>query len=709
MPTTSGSNQAKTLNVLTAHFTVGMDQVSSLEHRLDELQNMVPFGSHSTTEDGTYLSINNLELAWLGLTRDEVVGCKKLQDFLAPESQEKLARLVSRSGLRGLHEVALEIVDSRGTVRAVSLSFANHNATASDSVGAVNRFVLFDMTEQNLNAERQRVRAFAFESLAGTCVTDSDGVILQINAAFTLLTGYTAEEIKGQTMRLLSSGYHDKAYYQAMWKAIQSQGYWQGEITNRRKNGEIYAQWLSISATKRTDGSVSNYVGTFFDISASKANQAEIRHLAFYDALTQLPNRRLMEDRLAHDLLLALRSGKRGSLLFVDLDNFKAINDTKGHASGDRVLIETASRLKQCVREGDTVARIGGDEFVVILDSLHTDTLEAAALARIVAEKVLLNLSKPYQFSGFDFSTTASIGISVFDGSEAASELLRQADIAMYKAKSLGRNTLAFFSPDLNFAATKRANLLLDLSRAVSKGQLELYYQPQVNQDHHIIGAEALLRWNHPVLGMVSPADFIPLAEDSGLILPIGHWVLETACQQLQSWATNPQTEGLRLAINVSARQLVQSDFVHQVRNAIARYGVRAHNLELEITESMVLDISDTQMKMQELDMLGVGFSMDDFGTGFSSLSSLTKLKLRQLKIDKSFVHNMELTVSDTVVVQTIIGMAVSLGLEVIAEGVETASQRALLSKLGCHLYQGYLFSPAVPLTTFAKLLTDFE
>ncbi len=698
--------QDRTLALGPVNFKMGLEQISGLERKLEELQNLVPFGSHSAADDGTYLSVNNLELAWLGLPREAVVGHKKLQDFLGRESQEKLARLINRIGLRGLHDVALDLVNAHGAIRAVSLSFAAHNAPVYEPVESVNRFVLFDMTEHNRNVERQRVRALAFESLAGACVTDSDGTILQINAAFTLLTGYAPEDIKGKSMRLLSSGYHDKAYFQEMWQAINSKGYWQGEICNRRKDGEIYAQWLSISATTRSDGSVSNYVGTFFDISASKANQAEIRHLAFYDALTQLPNRRLLEDRLAHVLSLAKRSGKCGALLFIDLDNFKAINDTRGHASGDKVLIETASRLRQCVREGDTVARVGGDEFVVILDSLHTDALEAAALARVIAEKVLIHLSQPYHLTGFDFSSTASIGISICDGNEAAAELLRQADIAMYQAKGLGRNTLVLFSAALNLAATTRASLLLDLSRAVAKKQLELYYQPQLNEHAQIIGAEALLRWNHPSLGMVSPVDFIPIAEESGLIISIGSWVLETACQQLQRWSTNPLTQHLRLAVNVSARQFFHADFADQVKGLIERLDINAQKLELEITESMVLDISDTQTKMKALDHIGVGFSMDDFGTGFSSLSSLTKLKLRQLKIDRCFVRNMEMTQSDAVVVQTIVAMATSLGLEVIAEGVENESQRAMLAQLGCKLYQGFLFSPAVDLDSFENLLT---
>lgn len=436
------------------------------------------------------------------------------------------------------------------------------------------------------------------------------------------------------------------------------------------------------------------------------AAEQRIEHLAFYDPLTELPNRRLLLDRLHQAMSSSARSRLLGALLFIDLDNFKILNDTCGHDVGDHLLIEVAHRLTTCVRSGDTISRLGGDEFVVMLESLSENPPEAAARAKAIGEKILSTLSQSYVINDRVHHSTPSIGAALFMGNDdSVDTLLKQADIAMYQAKAAGRNTLRFFDPDMQATLAARADLENALRQGILAGQFVLHYQAQVRGHDDMIGAEALLRWLHPLLGMVSPAKFIPLAEETGLILPIGRWVLEEACAQLAAWSQDPHYRDLYLAVNVSARQFRQPDFVDQVCNALASTGAPAARLKLELTESLVLDdVNDTIQKMHILKQIGVTFSMDDFGTGYSSLSYLTQLPLNQLKIDKSFVHNLPDNPSDAMVVQAIITLAQSLGLDVIAEGVETEAQRQFLDQHGCHHCQGYLFSKPVSAEAFLAL-----
>jgi diguanylate cyclase (GGDEF)-like protein len=396
-----------------------------------------------------------------------------------------------------------------------------------------------------------------------------------------------------------------------------------------------------------------------------------------------------------------------GALLFLDLDNFKILNDTCGHDIGDKLLIKVARRLATCVRDGDTISRLGGDEFVVMLEDLSDNLQEAAAQAKLIGEKILSTLGRHYMMAGRVHHSTPSIGAALFnDGESSVDELLKQADIAMYQAKSAGRNTLRFFDPDMQAALTTRAELEAALRQGIQRHQFVLYYQAQVDSSRGIIGAEGLLRWERPERGLVSPGQFIPLAEESGMILAIGQWVLEEACAQLKTWSTFPRTRDLRLAVNVSAHQFRQENFVTRVIQALEKSGAPPACLKLELTESLVLDdIEGAINKMHALKELGVGFSMDDFGTGYSSLSYLTRLPLDQLKIDQSFVHNLPDSANDAVVVQTIITMAQSLDLAVIAEGVENEAQRQFLEQHGCPIYQGYVFSKPVPLAEFEKLL----
>jgi diguanylate cyclase (GGDEF)-like protein len=455
------------------------------------------------------------------------------------------------------------------------------------------------------------------------------------------------------------------------------------------------------------DGKYHGRVWYFRDITERKVAENKIEHLAFYDPLTSLPNRRLLHDRLQHTILASARHDNYGAILFIDLDNFKTLNDTQGHNIGDMLLIEVASRLQGCVRERDTVARVGGDEFVVILDELSTDILIAVAQTKVIGDKILTAICQKYLLKNYEYYCSTSIGVSLFRNQEVTEdELLKRADTAMYQAKSAGRNTMSFYDPAMQAVLEAHAALESDLRRAQEKNQFKIYYQMQVDDKGHIFGAEALIRWQHPQRGLVLPQQFIPLAEESDLILAIGQWVLEAACIQLKAWESDPIARDLHLSVNVSARQFQQPDFVEQVCQMLSRYGLNSKLLKLELTEGLVLGkIDDAIFKMQALQDHGVRFSMDDFGTGYSSLAYLTQLPLNQLKIDQSFVHNIGVKKSDALIVQTIIGMAQNLGLEVIAEGVETEVQRAFLQQHGCQIYQGALFGTAMPVEEFVARL----
>ncbi len=468
-------------------------------------------------------------------------------------------------------------------------------------------------------------------------------------------------------------------------------------------------RWFSISGKPLfgPDGEFRGYRGTGRDITARKIAEDEIERLAFYDPLTQLPNRRLLLDRLQHALASSARSGRNGALLFIDLDNFKTLNDTLGHDKGDLLLQQVAQRLATCVREGDTVARLGGDEFVVMLEGLSENAEEAATQTEVVGEKIVATLNQPYLLAGYEHRSTPSIGVTLFGGHQnAIDELLKQADLAMYQAKAAGRNTLRFFDPKMQAMVTDRAALEADLREAVSQGQFVLYYQSQVDRDGRRTGAEVLVRWRHPRRGIVSPVEFIPLAEETGLILPLGNWVLETACAQLAKWADQPDTAHLSLAVNISANQLQRADFVAQVLAILGSTGANPQRLKLELTESLLLsDVENSIAKMSALKAKGVGFSLDDFGTGYSSLSHLKRLPLDQLKIDQSFVRDILIDPNDAAIAKMVVALAESMGLTVIAEGVETEAQRDYLARQGCHAYQGFLFSRPVPLDEFEEFV----
>lgn len=677
------------------------EKLLALEAEIAALFDRVPFGSHTESVDGTFLSINAMEQAWLGYTSGELIGKRKLFDFLTPHSQEIYRKYRPEHGAaQAITDLHLEIRCRNGSTMPVSVS------SMLDSADPLlnGRLMLFDLTESRRQINRNTISAAVFESPSGTMVTNQHATIQQVNAAFTTITGYSAAEAIGQSPRLLSSGRHDKSFYTAMWDAVKSAGHWEGEVWNRRKNGEPYVEWLSISTVVDITGLVTNYVGSFTDITNERNAQDELSHMAYHDVLTQLPNRRLLLDRLSQAISNSRRGQLFNAILYVDLDNFKVINDTAGHEAGDLVLAEVAQRLRHAVREGDSVARLSGDEFALLLEGLDADRMISADKARGLGEKILSVLSQKYTVGKREFHCTASVGIELFKDEESASDLLQHADLAMYQSKNSGKNTLRFFDSAMQSALMERANLEVALHDALERQQFRLYYQPQVNQFQQIIGAEVLLRWQHPQKGLVSPAEFIPLAEQTGLIVPIGTWVLKTACAQLKAWESHPTAKLLRLAVNVSALQFRQDDFVAQLIALVAQSEINPKLLKLEITESMLLDLEDTFRKMQELQRMGVNFSMDDFGTGFSSLSVLTRLPIEQLKIDQSFVRNIGIRDADGVIIQTIIAMAQTLGFEVIAEGVETEAQRAFLADNGCRYFQGFLFSRPIPLGDFEKM-----
>lgn len=676
--------------------------LESSRDRYVDLYEFAPLGYLTLSDTGLITEINLTGATLLGEERKKLLN-RRFALYVSPEQRDHWHQHFLHALING-EKQSCELALLRGDGSTFQARLDSQHR--EDGVAATLRIALTDITEHKQAEEELRIAAIAFESQSGMLVTDANAVILRVNQAFTRLTGYSAEEALGKTPHILSSGRHNQEFFQAMWTALLEKGYWQGEIWNRHKNGQIYAEWHTISAVTAPDGRTTHYVGNFFDITRDKEAADEIHRLAYYDPLTQLPNRRLLQDRLAHASTAAARNGLYGAVLFIDLDNFKTLNDARGHDIGDMLLIEVAQRLHTAVREGDTVARMGGDEFVVLLDNLDSNAEEAAKLAQQVSEKILGILAIPCKLNDYQFHCTASIGIGLYCAPQGVEELLRHADLAMNQAKITGRNTLCFFDPTMQAVVTARSAMEDDLRDALVKNQFQLYFQSQVHHDRQIISAEVLLRWQHPERGLISPLEFIPLAEQTGLILPIGQWVLESACAQLKAWESEPHTRHLQLAVNVSARQFYQADFVAQVRQALHNNAIDPKLLKLELTESLVLDnIENTIVKMNELMEIGVRFSMDDFGTGFSSLSYLTQLPLHQLKIDQSFVRNIGVKASDASIVQTIIGMAHNLGIEVIAEGVETEAQRAFLELNGCPVCQGYLFSRPVPIAEFERLL----
>lgn len=546
-----------------------------------------------------------------------------------------------------------------------------------------------------------RNRVILDNLVSGVLTIGPLGVVASCNRGVCEIFGYTPEEIVGQNLAMLIPERHRNGHVQYMQydasEAVNRVICHQREVEGLRKDGRTFPLQLTVSrimvATQAT------YIVILADISMRRQAEETIQNLAFYDELTGLPNRRRLLDRLQQAIVSATRSGQRGALILLDLDHFRYINDTMGPGFGDELLRQVGARLLTCVREEDTVAHLGGDEFMVMLEALGQGSQPAALHAESVAQKILHALNQPYELRGRPYASSASLGIVMFDKNAGGfDELVKMADAAMYQAKAAGRKTVRFFDPDMQALAVARMALEKDIQRGLDQQEFVLHYQLQVDARGMPLGVEALVRWQHPVRGLVMPGQFIAVAEDTGLILPLGHWVLDAACQQLMLWAARPATARWTMAVNVSALQFSQDDFVQTVARAVARSGIDAHRLKLELTESMLIDdLPQVIDKMRSLQAMGVSFSLDDFGTGYSSLTHLKRLPMNQLKIDQSFVRDLLADPDDAVISQTIVALGHNLGMQVIAEGVETLGQRDFLAGIGCDAFQGYLFGRPMP------------
>jgi diguanylate cyclase (GGDEF)-like protein/PAS domain S-box-containing protein len=673
------------------------------ERRFHEMLQNVKLIAVMLDREGNIIFCNDFLLELTGWRRSEVQGQSWFDLFLGPEDRQTIASFYLASIGTGHLPVHREndIVTRNGGRRRI----AWNNTPLRDPDGKVMGAASIgeDITEHRKAEEHLLLWSKVLEnSVEGIMVTDADNAIVTVNQAFTRVTGYALEEVRGKNPRLLQAKRQDRGFYQNMWAAITETGHWQGELWNRRKNGEVYPQWTSISTLRDSQGAITHHIGVFSDITERKAADERIRYLAHYDVLTGLANRTLLQARLEQALAAARRDRTYVALLFLDLDRFKNINDSLGHYSGDTVLQAVGERLRACVREGDTVARLGGDEFVIMLPDLR-----AGDDAARVAEKVFGAMAHPFFIAGHELNLTLSLGISVYpdDGNEIGS-LIKNADAAMYHAKEAGRNNYQFYTGDMNARALEALALENRLRHALERRELLLYFQPQVDLwSGRIIGAEALLRWQQPELGLVPPGKFIPIAEERGLIVPIGDWVLRNACAQNLRW----QQQGLPampVAVNISALQFHQKGFVDKVAQAVQQSGLDPRYLELEITESILMrDAEATVAMMRALRAMGLKLSIDDFGTGYSSLSYLRRFPLDRLKIDQSFVRDMAANSDAAAIASVIITLAKTLKLKAIAEGVETQAQLDLLRAQGCDEMQGYYFSKPLPAAEFEGLL----
>ena len=646
----------------------------------------------------TNANITFANQAWLqalGYSEHEVVG-RSFHFILSPNNPAKLLEEIDACTLAGGWRGECLQRRKDGTDLPVLLSTGQLKDREGRFAGVFG--IARDITERVRAEERLRLWARVLDQSAeGIFICDPQERIVLVNRAFEEMTGFSADEAVGKTPRILQSGRQDKAFYTQMWKSVLETGSWRGEMWNRRKNGELYVEWLSVSAVYDQGDSLTHYIGIFSDITVRKRAEEGMVHLAHYDALTDLPNRVLLMDRLNQLTKSAPRRKSKVAVVFIDLDRFKEVNDSLGHDAGDLLLQTVAKRFSKAVREDDTVARIGGDEFVVVFQGIH-DVNDAVLLA----EKLLSCLVQPVQLNGYEVTVTASMGISLYpDDATNGQEMVRNADAAMYQAKGAGRNAYRFYTSDLNLRALEMLSIENALRRGLERQEFVLHYQPQVDiASGSVVGAEALIRWSHPELGLVVPGKFIPIAEERGLIVPIGNWVIDEAARQAAAWQ-NAGTP-IRIAVNVSAVQFRHKDFVEQITKTVQKYGITPNQLELELTETIVMRDAETVVEiLGKLHDIGFQLSIDDFGTGYSSLSFLRRFPIDKIKIDESFVNDE----NAKSIVTAVISLARSLNLNVIAEGVQTSAQLEMLREQSCNEAQGFLFSPALVPTEFEKLV----
>jgi diguanylate cyclase (GGDEF)-like protein/PAS domain S-box-containing protein len=678
------------------------DDLARHASEIRDLYDNAPCGYHSIDRDGVFTRVNQTELNWLGYSREELIGKKNVKGLLTPKSQKTFeATYPTFLAGHNIDDMEMEFVRKDGTVFPVLLSAS----AILDEHGQfiASRTTLFNMTERAEAEKRLRLAATVFEHTNDAIiVTDAEGTIVAVNTAFTRITGYTPDEVIGKNPRLLHSGLQQPSFYQHLWDALKHGGIWQGEIWNRRKTGDFFPAWESITAVKDESNRITEYISIFSDITAIKETEQKLARLAYHDSLTGLSNRLMFNERITQVFAHARRHHIRAALLLLDLDRFKLINDTLGHAAGDHLLQIVALRLKETIREEDTVARLGGDEFAVLLTSI-----ESSGDAAIVAEKLIRIVCDPVSIANHVLTVSTSIGISIFpdDGGDSES-LYKAADMALYDAKSKGRRGYQFYTSDMTKIATDTLMIDRGLRDAIRRSELVLHYQPQVSlTTGRIVGFEALVRWNSAEHGMMQPAEFIHVAEETDLIESLGEWVIDTALAQLERWRIAGAAP-VRMAVNLSPRQIKQPGFVSNMRRKLlACRFTDGFSLDIEVTESVLQTEPDTVAALKELKGLGLTITIDDFGTGYSCLNSLKHLPVDVLKIDRSFIDGIPGDKDDMAITASIIAMGHNLGMAIIAEGIETRGQFDFVLQQHCDQGQGFLFSPPLDADSCERML----
>ncbi|MHB8369944.1 MAG: sensor domain-containing protein [Leptospirales bacterium] len=680
-------------------------------NRYMDLYEFAPVGYVTLSREAIVKEINLSGSTLFGVDRNQMLN-HRFATFVAPEDREEWYRnFQSVLSHEGEQSFELNLIHSNQTQFQ---AFVNCLPVSRGEMPVV-RIAITDVSALKRAEEELRIAAIAFNSHEAMLLTDSKGVILRINEAFTHRTGYEKEMIVGKNLIALQSGRHDQSFYQRQYQALKEGHFWQGEMWNRGENGKIYAEWVTISAVIDKNDICTHFLHTFSDITHNREAEAEIHRLAYYDALTHLPNRRMLLERIGQALITGKLNGTHGAVIFLDLDHFKALNDTLGHDVGDQLLVEIAKRLEKTLSKGHpvlwpncTISRLGGDEFVILLEEMSADPSEAAMQARHVSGKLQEALSSNYSLTSANIFCTTSMGITLFfDHNTNTNTLLKQADLALYRAKKTGCGNSCFFDSKMQIDIDHQRVEEASLSQALASNQFQLYYQSETDREFRVIGAEALLRWKHPELGLTAPNGFIDLAEQTRLILPIGRWVLESACSQIGAWSHKKETRDLKLSINVSARQFHHPQFLSEVMSALAKTGADPTRLTIDLSEAVILtNMEQTISTINKLRQNGVSSSLDGFGSGLSSLEYLKRLPVFQVKIDQSLVRNITRNPGDAAIVAGIISIGKALGIKVNAQGAETEEQLRFLESHGCDSYQGYLISPPISPEEFEEYLS---